>query len=301
MLPIYRLIAVAWIFVLGAYLTAAAQTEPTAVQAAQEAAQTEQEAEISARFTPALNKLGDLQKKVKDIHPLLGKLYPVAVVEEDVFYVFDTGEKEEGYSLVISARPAMIVPQGIRAAFPLNFYDNKTACVVTGEVFDDPAGYATIFHEFIHCAQMDTCEPKLKAGLQVARQAQAKNDFSWELNHPFPYQDEQYEEIYGLLLESAAAGDRPAVSRCRAFLREVLNVEDFEYMVWQEWKEGFARYIENLVRESLGLEKHSGSDEPPFDRVTFYEGGARLIELLVSEESEITNDIEMLFWRLARI
>ncbi len=287
-------IAAAWIFVLGASLSAAAQADSGSVQ-------TEQEAAISAQYTPALNKLSELQKKVKDVHPLLGKLYPVAVVEDSVFYVFDVGDKEQQYSLVESARPAMIVPLGVRAAFPLDFYDGKTACVVTGEVFDDPAGYATIFHEFLHCAQMETCEPKLKAGLKVARQAQVNNDFSWELNHPFPYQDRQFEEIYSLLLESAAGGDLPAVSRCRAFLRELLNVEDFEYMIWQEWKEGFARYGENLVRVSLGLEKRSSPIIPPFDRVTFYEGGARLIELLIAEDEELKTDIEALFWRLARI
>ncbi len=264
-------------------------------------AQTEREAAISAQYAPALSRLGELQKKVKNVHPLLGKLYPVAVVEDGVFYVFDAGEEQGGYALVKSARPAMIVPQGVRAAFPLDFYEGKTACVVTGDVFDDPAGYATLFHEFIHCAQMETCEPALKARLKVARQAQANDDFSWELTHPFPYQDRQFEEIYGLLLESAAAGDRPAVSRCRAFLREVLNAEDFEYMVWQEWKEGFARYVENRVRESLGLEKRLGSAPPPFDRVTFYEGGERLVELLIAEDEELKNDIETLFWRLAQI
>jgi hypothetical protein len=173
------------------------------------------------------------------------------------------------------------------------------ACVVTGEVFDDLAGYAIIFHEFIHCAQMATCEPELKAGLSIAREAEAEGDYMWELAHPFPYTDETFEEIYALFLERAAAGDMAAVSRCRAFLREVLNAQDYEYMVWQEWKEGFARFIEKKVRAELELAPRADSPTPPFDRVVFYEGGARYISLLVDENPDLEEDIEGLFRRIA--
>ena len=107
-----------------------------------------------------------------------------------------------------------------------------------------------------------------------------------------------FEEIYGLFMESAAVGDRAAVSRCRAFLKEVLNSQDYEYMVWQEWKEGFARYIENRINDRLGLpENHSGK-EPPFSRVTFYEGGAHFIEILEQHSPDLLIDIERLFRRM---
>jgi hypothetical protein len=36
------------------------------------------------------------------------------------------------------------------------------ACVVTGEVFDSLEGIVTIFHEFVHCQQFETCERELK-------------------------------------------------------------------------------------------------------------------------------------------
>jgi hypothetical protein len=173
------------------------------------------------------------------------------------------------------------------------------ACVVTGEVFDDLSGYATIFHEFIHCAQMATCELELKARLSIAQQAETAGDYMWELGHPFPYSDETFEEIYALFLERAAAGDTAAVSRCRAFLKVVLNAQDYEYLVWVEWKEGFDRYIENRVRAKLGLELRVSAAVPPFDRVSFYEGGARYISLLVSENPELEKDIKELFRRMA--
>jgi hypothetical protein len=262
-------------------------------------AQSAAELAASAKYAEGFKRLLELHSNVKDVHPLLEDLHPVAVVEGEAFYVFDVIEEGRPYELARTAKPSMIVPEGVRAAFPLDFYDNKMSCVVTGEVFDDLSGYATIFHEFIHCAQMATCELELKARLSIAQQAEAADDFMWELSHPFPYADGTFEEIYTLFLERAAAGDSAAVSRCREFLREVLNAQDYEYMVWQEWKEGFARFIENKVRAKLELELSVSQAMPPFNRVTFYEGGARYISLLVSEDAELEKDIEALFQRIA--
>ncbi len=139
----------------------------------------------------------------------------------------------------------------LRAAFPLDFYENRMACVVSSDVFDDLSGYVMIFHEFIHCAQMENGEPELKNELRVAR--------------------------------------------CRSFLRELLNALDYEYMVWQEWKEGFARLIENRLRNKLELAENRGGIDLPFNRVTFYEGGERYISLLFGQNKELEKDIETLF------
>lgn len=247
-----------------------------------------------------LQKIFDIQKKIERLHPFLKKLYPVAIVEGDIFYVFDLDSSGKRYALAKMAKPAMIVPKGVRAAFPLDFYDNTMACVVSGEVFDDLSGYVTIFHEFIHCAQTDCCEYKLKSGLSVAQAAQAKNDFMWELNHPFPYDDSDFSEIYALFLEAASEGDADKVFRCRAFLKETLNTPDYEYMVWQEWKEGFARLIENRIRKKLDLTENHGGAEQPYTRVTFYEGGARFISVLTQKEKGLEKDIEELFHRMLR-
>ena len=70
-------------------------------------------------------------------------------------------------------------------------------------------------------------------------------------------------------------------------------------MIWQEWKEGFARYIENKLRRKLELEERRGPLTPPFDRVTFYTGGALFISLLVEEDESLEEDIEALFQRMA--
>jgi hypothetical protein len=258
-------------------------------------AQTEDQAEIAKKYETGLQKIVTLQKKIKGIHSFLKKLYPVAIVEGDDFLIYDYDTKKKKYVFVKAAQPAMIVPEGVRAAFPLDFYDNKMACVVTGDVFDDLSGYATIFHEFIHCAQMECCEQKLKSRLKVAQEAQAKQDFMWELNHPFPYEDSVFVEVYAIFLEAASEKDMEGISRCRTYLKEMLNVPDYEYMVWQEWKEGFARMIENRIRKKLDLEENHGGIDQPYNRVTFYEGGSRYIETLFKKDRTLKKDVEELF------
>jgi hypothetical protein len=261
-------------------------------------AQAETTEDISAKYEESFTKLIELHKQVRSLHPYLLKLYPVAVVEGEDFHVFDVKSTAKGYELVTTSQPAMIVPQGVRAAFPLDFYENKMACVVSGDVFDDLAGYVTIFHEFIHCAQMENGELELKSRLRVAQRAQSESDFMWELNHPFPYEDVEFVEVYSLFLEAAGAGDAAGVARCRAFLREMLNALDYEYMVWQEWKEGFARLIENRLRDKLELTPNRGSGSLPFNRVTFYEGGELYISLLFKQDEGLEDDLEILFQRM---
>jgi hypothetical protein len=262
--------------------------------------QEEEQTLMVEKHIQSLQKIFDLQKKIEGIHPFLKKLYPVAIVEGDLFYVFDLDASRKHYVLAKLAKPAMIVPKGIRAAFPLDFYDNKMACVVSGDVFDDLSGYVLIFHEFVHCAQTDCCEHTLKSGLSVAQQAQAANDYMWELNHPFPYEDSDFSEIYEIFLEAAAERDVDTVSRCRAFLKETLNNPDYEYMVWEEWKEGFARLVENRIRKKLELEENHAGIKKPYNRVAFYEGGARYISVLFEEDKSLEKDIEELFLRMLR-
>ena len=257
--------------------------------------QTEEQDALAKKYDAGLQKIIELQKKIIDLHPFLKKLYPVAVVEGDDFLIFDIDPKTKRYIFIKAAQPAMIMPEGIRAAFPLDFYDNKMACVVSGEVFADLSGYATIFHEFIHCAQMECCEQKLKSKLKVAQEAQAKNDFMWELNHPFPYEDSVFTDVYTIFLEAASKKDLEGISRCRTYLKDMLNAPDYEYMVWQEWKEGFARLIENKIRKKFDLEENHGGIDQPFSRVTFYEGGSLYIEALFGKDKTLKDDVEELF------
>jgi hypothetical protein len=248
-------------------------------------------------FSP-LQKILSHQAEVKDLHPLLTKPMPIAIVENGEFLIYDIDPGQTSYSFIKRAPTPMPVPVGVRAAFPLECHAGKAACVVTGDVFDSLEGYVTIFHEFIHCQQYETCENHLKENLQVARNAQERNDFMWELNHPFPYDAPLFIDVYSHFFQSLEQNSLERSIDCRRALRKSLVTVDFEYMVWQEWKEGFARFIENRVRYRFGLEENHNGKALPYSRVSFYEGGSKLIELLEKQDARITSDIEKLFFTM---
>lgn len=256
--------------------------------------------EVQSRYDRSLQALLFLQEEIIGLHPFLERVFPIAIVEGDQFYVFDVGsadKSEHRYAFALQAPTPMPIPRGVRAAFPLACYGDRPACVVTGEVFDSLEGYVTIFHEFVHCQQWETCEARLKQSLGIARQAQAENDTMWEINYAFPYGDPRFVETY-LALLSAGEGRLEDIQASRRRLHKTLAPGDWEYMVWQEWKEGLARYIENQIRGWLKLRGNHGGQEPPFDRVTFYEGGSHQIAALGRHEPELLQDIEALFHRL---
>ncbi len=243
-----------------------------------------------------LDRICDLQPAIRDIHPLLERLYPVAIVEGDRFFIYVAGPDRQRYALVSEVPAPMPIPASVRAAFPLDSLNGQTACVVTPEVFDSLEGCVTVFHEFAHCHQAATCEAALRRSLALARRADEAGDMMWEINHPFPFDSPAFIEAYAAMLAACDAGDTGEIARCRSWLRRVLSAIDFEYLVWQEWKEGFARWMENSIRRRLDLPVNQGGRERPFSRVTFYAGGAALIAHLAASGELST--LDALFHRL---
>jgi hypothetical protein len=247
------------------------------------------------KYNSSLIKIFEIQNNIEDIHPFLKKTFPIAIVEDNYFFVFDTDSSGKKYVLVKEAPTKMSLPKGVRAAFPLECYEGKAACVVSGEIFESLEGYVTIFHEFMHCYQWENCEQKLKGKLGIARKAMEKKDFMWELNHSFPYQDNKFTETYALFLRALKENKPEDIIKYRRQLKQILSKHDFEYMVWQEWKEGFARFIENQIRRRLELKGNHYGIEKPFGRVSFYEEGSGFIKFLGNQEPELLVDIENLF------
>ncbi len=141
---------------------------------------------VVEKYLPGLNRIFKLHEIVKEMHPALENVYPVAVAEEGQFYIFEPAVNNS-YRFVKQTAIISPVPKGIKAAYPLQENDNKMTCVVTGEVFDSMDGYAIIFHEFVHCAEFATVEMKLKENLEIYKLAMKQKDWMWELNYPFPY------------------------------------------------------------------------------------------------------------------
>ena len=250
---------------------------------------------IAEKYSVPLSKIFDLRGLFAPLHPALGKVYPVAIVEDKAFHIFEPDPGEKAYRLALTAPDTFNIPTGIRAAMPLAFWDNRIACVVTGEIFGQRDGYVFIFHEFVHCAQWDCCELKLKEGLSLYRDAMKNKDYMWELQYKFPYSDPAFIKIYSELFKAWDGNDAAAAESLKSALKKALSSAEWEYLTWQEWKEGLARYLENRMRAVVGLPENRGGEDLPFNRVTFYRGGDKLIRFLERRRPGIVNDLSGLY------
>jgi hypothetical protein len=253
---------------------------------------------VNQAYLDKVQRVFDYKQDFLQVHPFVQHLYPIAIAHDGYFYVFDLVDGGEAYALKTWEKTGMHIPEGVRAAFPLEFYDTKCACIVSGDVFDSPEGYVTIFHEFVHCHQWHTVEPGLRAELPLAvRMAEEKN-YMWEMDHPFPYHNEWFVNTYSAFIDALDQGDTQKAMQLRHLLQTNLTDEDYQYMVWQEWKEGFALYIENMLKNKNEIQRNMVGRSIPYSRTVFYAGGEAFIRYLITENPELNEDIRTLFKRM---
>ena len=247
----------------------------------------------------ALDRLFTLRDAISDIHPAFETLYPVALVSEGRFHIYEPDMEKRAYRLALEAPDKFPMPAGVRAAMPLDFWGNRMACVVTPDIFGETTGYAVIFHEFVHCYEWETCELRLKGALEVTRRSMERKDYMWELQYAFPYGDKEFARDYASMLSALETGDDERVVSIRSALKARLSRENWEYMTWQEWKEGTARFLENEVKVRFNIPPNRGGADPPFTRVSFYVGGDLLIRMLDRSDPGLSGNIEALYHRIA--
>ena len=245
------------------------------------------------RYTKQVNKIFEIREKIVDLHPYLATMFPVAVAKGDHVLIYDLNEDSTKYEFVYKAE--MEMPERIRASFPIAEYYNHPCCIISPDVFEDELHYIVIFHEYMHCTQWITCEMDLKGEMQIYNEAMAREDYMWELNYPFPYEMLSFEKKYSAFMDALDFGEAKTIKRKREGLTGILKNSHYEYLVWQEWKEGFARWIENNIRERLGYEINHYGCSKPYNRITFYEGGAMYIDYLVRRNPALGTDIEALY------
>ncbi len=254
--------------------------------------------DLISKIDSSLQKLTSIQHEIKDIHPFLEDLNPIAIYEKDSLFIFDINPANKRYEFIKRAPAPFLMPKKIRASFPLETYFNKPACIVTKDIFDSLDGYITIFHEFIHCRQFLTVEQKLKNNLKIAQIASKENNYSWEITHPFPYEDTTFVNDYSSFINAADANDSSSVLKLRNALKEHLKLIDYEYMVWVEWKEGFARLIENKIRKKFNLIENRYGEQIPYNRISFYYGGEKFIYFLIKIHPDLYTNMENLFYKM---
>ena len=100
-----------------------------------------------------LQKIFKIQKEIMDIHPLLERVFPIAIAKGGEFLIFDVDSSGKRYVFIKREPSPIPLPEKLRAAFPLEYYENRAVCVVTEDAFESLEGYVMIFHEFVHCHQ----------------------------------------------------------------------------------------------------------------------------------------------------
>ncbi len=135
--------------------------------------------------------------------------------------------------------------------------------------------------------------------MRIEREQRALNNFMWEIQYPFPYEDNVFLDNTVKLHSISAESALEKYTEYHKLMKDHLNETDFEYMVWQEWKEGYARYVENLIRMELSISKNTTALNPPFDRVCFYGLGSCYIEALLKADPALNEDLERLFERIS--
>jgi hypothetical protein len=243
----------------------------------------------------SLAELVNIQNKIKDIHPCLNESHPIAVAYKDSLLIFDFDGVAGYYKFAKKTPQPFPIPEGLQASFPLSVYNNIPSCVITHKTLNSTTGYATMLHEFIHCCQFNSVEQELKQNLKIYSDASEKQDYSWELMHPFPYNDSIFVNYYDNFKHALQLNQIDIAKQYRLQIKNFLSQVDYEYLLWEEWKEGLARFVENKIRVQLGLMENDSGKEKPYDRVVFYYIGSLLITKISEMDRNLSGDIGKLF------
>lgn len=250
---------------------------------------------MTEKFHTEFQSLVHFQTEVAALHPAFESSYPVAIVEDNQFLIYDRPDGTGDYELVKTAPVPMPIPEGVIAAFPIKAYGGQTAAVVTPTIFDLPDGLVMLLHEFVHCYQSKMGYQYLRKQLIICQEEEKLGHITWEIDHAFPYTDEAFVAAYTGFLQTLEQSNSEIVARFRQDLKKSLSFRDYEYMVWEEWVEGFARWNENRLRQYMNMPRLDFGTVPPYNRVTFYVGGSAYIDLLVGQDSKLQTDLPALF------
>lgn len=251
----------------------------------------------AAKYYPGLQSIVKIHEEIKDLYPALEKLYPIAVTFKDSILIYDL-DSDSGYKFIKEGSLGFPAPNNIKAAMPLTDYDFKPVCVVSENTFYSMKDLILVFHEFVHCYQYYTVEMKLKQNLDIYNEAINKKDYMWELNYQFPYENKKVDSAITNYLNALEKMDSVKIYSSRNALKKLLSKNEFEYLRWQEWKEGYARYIENILNVKYNLTINNNGRIPEYNRVLFYYSGSKYIGFLNSKHPGIDKDIEKLYYAM---
>lgn len=235
----------------------------------------------------------EIQCNMQQIHPLYKRYYPLVIVKNNSCYLYDCIDGS-GYSLIKVFKAMMRIPDDITACFRLDDYHGKYCCIIGYELISKAIFPIMCLHEMVHCYQGEYVEEDLKKNLMIADEQSPL----WEIQYPFNYKNKKFIELFNEYLHALRHDDINHLKLKKKVLLDNLNVKDKEYLLWQEWKEGFARFMENEARKHLGFKENLYGDKPPFSRISFYRSGDLFINHLHGYDSKLIHDLKKLFFNL---
>ncbi len=245
------------------------------------------------KYISQLDEVTKLWQTARTLHPAWQQLYPVCLINCERFTLYKP-EADNSWRKIDSGNVNMQLPDGIMAAFPMPFHNYEMACVLDDRSFSTKEDMTIVFHEFVHCYQAATCDSDLKERLFIAKEYAHTNGM-WELQYPFPYENDAVGNLYIQMIEACEQGNREKVAQMRNEIRTLVSANDWEYLTWQEFKEGSARWLQNTLAREIGANEASSKRSQPIDRVTFYEGGEKVIQLLTAENPALGSDFPALW------
>ena len=217
---------------------------------------------------------------------------PVIYIKADTEYAIGFPDAMQGFKRVtapagfdmsLQARPRTFATD-LSASFPVA--GNAAVVMASPELLKkSPEEWVIVAeHEMFHVFQAANGSAAKIAALEIA----ARADASWQLNFPFPYNDENVMRLihlqgYPLWLAATSKDNEDAKYNVGTaldavdvyrWLLESLNPKDYRYSKFQEWSEGVAKYTEYRFAE-----RAAQSDYVPvesFRKLPAYKGYADL-------------------------
>ena len=109
----------------------------------------------------------------------------------------------------------------------------------------------------------------MKRQLGIAQEYARKNDHMWEINHSFPYTRPEFTALFTSYLDFLERNEYVRVLNIRRQFEEIMGKHDIEYLLWQEWKEGLARFLENKIHNLVGNNENHYGSSMPYNRISF--------------------------------
>ncbi|MEL6190682.1 MAG: hypothetical protein AAFR66_01475 [Bacteroidota bacterium] len=183
-------------------------------------------------------------------------------------------------------------PPNFLATFPAV---NGRNCIVVGTPeqtgLPSTAWIITLLHEYFHIHQYT--QPNYYQWAADLDLAKGDESGMWMLNFPFPYENEEVQE---LIYEYQSALSRPDFSleeflHIRNTLKENLSRDDYTYFSFQLWQEGVARYTEYAFLKNITEDQFQSSLE--VQALEDFESYESYYQTFVEREKKLLKELKL--------